>query len=128
MTMLRLGIIALAALWTGTSHAASCKAMTNSQLTELTANGITLKLGGEGHGYAGSLKLKKDGTGKGAATTDSGDKIDLAGTWYVADGKFCRTWKGGNQSGKEVCEKWCLTSDRSVDVLVGKKVIGVNSW
>ena len=29
---------------------------------------------------------------------------------------------------KEVCEKWCLTSDRSVDVLVGKKVIGVNSW
>jgi hypothetical protein len=127
MTMLRLGIIAFAALWTGTSHAESCKAMTTSQLSELTANGIALKLGGEGQGYVGDLKLKKDGTGKGGATTDSGKKIDIKGTWYIANDKFCRTWAGLND-GQEVCEKWCLTSGNSVDVYNGKKVIGVNSW
>lgn len=127
MKLLSICIVASTALWSGTSQAESCKAMTTGQMSDLTAKGITLKLGGEGQGYAGSLKLKKDGTAKGGATTDSGDKIDIKGTWYLANDNFCRTWQGLND-GQEVCEKWCLTSGNSADVYNGTKKIGVNSW
>ena len=127
MKLLRFGLIAFAALWAGSSHAESCKVMTTGELTELTAKGITLKLGGAGQGYAGTLKLKKDGTGKGGAKTDSGKKIEIQGTWFIANDKFCRTWAGLDDD-QEVCEKWCLTSGNSVDVYKGNKVIGVNSW
>ena len=109
------------------AFAQSGKQMTNEQLVQLTANGVTLKLGGEGMGYAGNLKLSRDGKGKGSATTDGGGKVSLSGTWKIKDGMFCRTWKEHN-NGKEVCETWYLTSGNSVEVYNGKEKIGVNSW
>lgn len=127
MTSLRIAIVCTALVWSGASHAASCKAMNNDQLTQLTANGITLTLGGEGQGYVGTLKLKKDGTGKGSATTDAGGKIKIAGNWSIRDGKFCRTW-ADLDGGQEVCETWCLTSGNTVDVYNGDAKLGVNSW
>jgi hypothetical protein len=109
------------------SHAQSCKALSTDQLAQLTSKGVTLKLGGEGEGYSGSLKLNKNGSAKGGATTDAGDKISIAGKWRIADNKFCRTWSDLND-GKEVCETWCLVSGSSVDVYNGNRKIGVNSW
>ena len=107
--------------------AQSGKPLTNEQLVQLTQNGITLKLGGEGEGYIGSLKLSKNGEGNGSATTDAGEKISIIGTWRIKDGKFCPTWKDLND-GEEVCETWYLTSGNSVEVYLGKERIGVNSW
>jgi hypothetical protein len=101
--------------------------MTNDQLVQLTANGIVLKLGGKGEGYAGKLTLRKDGTGKGSAKTDAGDTISISGTWTIRDGKFCRTWAKLND-GKELCETWYLSSPNSAEVFDGKRRIGVNAW
>ena len=101
--------------------------MTNKQLVKLTANGLVMTLGGEGEGYAGKLTLKKDGTGKGSAKTDAGDKIAISGTWQIRDGKFCRVWAKLND-GKELCETWYLTSGNSVEVFDGKRRVGVNAW
>ncbi|MDJ0640372.1 MAG: hypothetical protein QNJ20_16215 [Paracoccaceae bacterium] len=103
------------------------RAMTQDQLKELTADGVTLKLGGEGHGYSGELMLAADGTGKGAAKTDDGTVLSLTGTYEVRDGQFCRSWMEFSD-GAEVCETWMLTSDNSVDVMVDGNKIGVNSW
>ena len=129
MKSLGIALITIAALSAGSSDAQSCKAMTTEQLQQLTVNGANLKLGGEGKGYSGSLKLKKDGTGKGSAKTDAGQKIDFSGKWYIADDRFCRNWTGDlGDSGQDVCEKWCLTSGRSVDVYNGNSMIGTNSW
>ena len=103
--------------------AQSGKAMTTEQLTQLTANEITLKLGGEGMGYTGSLKLSSDGKGEGSVN----GTIPITGTWKIEDGKFCRIWKEHDE-GKQVCETWYLTSERAVEVYNGKKKLGVNSW
>ncbi len=93
----------------------------------LTENGLTLKLGGKGEGYAGTLKLSKDGRGKGSAKTDAGRIINIVGTWQIKGDQFCRAWTDLND-GKEVCETWISASPRSVDVYVGDRKIGVNSW
>ena len=125
--MAKLAVFALSLLVANAAFAQSGEQMTNEQLVQLTAKGVTLKLGGEGRGYAGSLKLSKDGKGKGSATTDGGGKVSLSGTWKISDGMFCRTWKEHNK-GKEVCETWFLTSSNSVEVFNGKEKIGFNSW
>ena len=101
--------------------------MTNDQLVQLTANGLSMTLGGKGEGYSGKLTLKKDGTGKGSAKTDAGDKISISGTWEIRDGKFCRVWAKLND-GKELCETWYLTSGNSAEVFDGKRRVGVNAW
>ena len=124
---IRFAVFAFVLSAAGVAFAQSGKPLTNEQLVQLTENGITLKLGGEGEGYVGSLKLSKNGKGKGSATTDSGDKISIVGTWKIVDGKFCRTWKDLND-GKQLCETWYPTSGSSVDVYDGKRKVGVNSW
>lgn len=101
--------------------------MTEEELSALTANGITLKLGGEGMGYQGELALAADGTAKGGAKMDNGNELSIAGTWAIKDGKFCRTW-ADLDGGKEVCETWIKTSDNSVEVYNGDQMLGVNSW
>ena len=115
------------AVFTGPIFAKPNNAMTGEQLQQLLSNGITLTLGGQGQGYAGTLKLTSNGKGKGSATTDSGDKISIAGVWSIKGNEFCRTWTDLND-GNEVCESWVLTSGRSVDVFNDDKKIGVNSW
>ena len=117
----------LAMFVAGAGHAQSGKPLDNDQLVGLTKNGITLQLGGEGTGYTGSLKLSRNGKGKGSATMDDGNKISIVGTWAIKDGKFCRTWSDLD-GGKEVCEHWYPTSGRSVDVYNGNAKLGVNSW
>lgn len=102
-------------------------AMTNDELTALTANGVTLVLGGDGMGYNGELALAADGTAKGGAKMDNGNELSIAGTWSIKDGKFCRTW-ADLDDGKEVCETWIKTSDNSVEVYNGDQMVGVNSW
>ncbi len=109
------------------SGALAQKGLTGAQLTDLTGKGITLKLGGAGQGYEGTLKLSANGNGKGSAVTDAGNKISIVGTWTIEGDKFCRVWKDLDE-GQEVCETWVPTSDRSVDVYNGKRKIGVNSW
>ena len=101
--------------------------MTEEELSALTANGITLKLGGEGMGYQGELALAADGTAKGGAKMDNGNELSIAGTWAIKDGKFCRTW-ADLDGGKEVCETWVKTSDNSVEIYNGDQMLGVNSW
>lgn len=101
--------------------------MTADELTALTANGVTLKLGGEGMGYTGELVLKADGNAEGGATMDNGNTLSIGGTWAIKDGKFCRVW-ADLDDGKEVCETWYKTSDTSVEVYNGDQMLGVNSW
>ena len=120
-------ITALSLFFPAAVLAQSGAQMTADQLTALTQNGITLQLGGKGQGYKGSLKLSKDGKGKGSALLDNGNKINIAGTWKVKGDKFCRRWTDLDE-GKEVCESWHLTSKRSVEVYNGRKKLGVNSW
>lgn len=114
------------ALFAGTASSQD-KTMTQDQLEKLTANGVTLKLGGEGHGYSGVLQLTADGTGKGSAKTDDGTVLSLTGSYEVRDGQFCRSWVEFD-AGAEVCETWIFTSENSVDVMVDGNKIGVNSW
>jgi hypothetical protein len=101
--------------------------MTSDELTALTANGVTLVLGGEGMGYKGELVLGADGKGEGGATMDNGNKLSIAGTWAIKNGKFCRTWIDLD-GGQEVCETWYKTSESSVEVYNGDTMLGVNSW
>ncbi|HEY6919543.1 MAG TPA: hypothetical protein VI412_09780 [Tabrizicola sp.] len=101
--------------------------MTNDELAALTANGLTLTLGGDGMGYKGELALASDGTAKGGAKMDNGNELSIAGTWEIRDGKFCRTW-ADLDGGKEVCETWVKTSDNSVEIYNGDQKLGVNSW
>lgn len=121
--------IALAgsALVLAVTAAVAQESMTTEELTALLDGGRELTLGGEGHGYVGSLMLNADGTGVGQATTDSGNVINIAGTWHIADGRFCRTWEALDD-GQEVCETWIKTSANSVDVYKGDSKLGVNSW
>ncbi|MBS3978510.1 MAG: hypothetical protein KGZ77_01765 [Rhodobacteraceae bacterium] len=101
--------------------------MTTEELTSLTANGVTLTLGGAGMGYTGELALAADGTATGGAKMDNGNTLSIAGTWAIRDGQFCRTW-ADLDGGKEVCETWIKTSDTSVEVYNGDQMLGVNSW
>jgi hypothetical protein len=101
--------------------------MTGAELTALLSAGKTIKLGGAGEGYAGTLTLHPDGTGSGTAKTDAGEEITLTGSWRIKDDTFCRKWEGRNE-GKEICEVWVYTGPKKVNVLVEGEKIGVNSW
>lgn len=128
MKQITITLAALLILAGGTTDAnAAGKAMKGSQLETLLANGKTINLGGKGEGYAGTLVLAKDGTGKGSAKTDDGKTITLQGTWKIKGDKFCRAWEALD-SGKEVCETWRVKSPTQVEVYVGKKRAGLNSW
>jgi hypothetical protein len=113
--------------------AASEKQMTGTELKQLLESGITLKLGGEGEGYEGDLVLLPDGTGKGQAITDKGEKIILEGTWEIDGDEFCRVWEGLT-NGESVCERWIVIGENKVEVRrkdkkSGKyKKAGINSW
>ena len=92
MNFIRSTSIALFVLAAAPAFAQSGNKMTGDQLAELTANGVVLKLGGDGEGYSGTLELQPDGTAKGGATTDGGVKIQIVGTWAIRGDKFCRVW------------------------------------
>ncbi len=104
------------------------KAMTSEQLRDLLSSGKTLILGGPGSGYSGQLMIYADGTASGGALTDAGVKIEFSGVWKVVHNQFCRTWQGGSDSGKNVCETWIMTAPNSVKVMAKGRTIGVNSW
>ncbi len=103
-------------------------AMTGAELHVLLDDGQDLILGGAGMGYEGSLALKSDGTGEGDVKTSTGEIFAIKGVWRITGDKFCRTWEGGRDAGKEICERWLRSGDKSVTVMVDKKNYGVNSW
>jgi hypothetical protein len=109
-----------------TSVFAADELMTGAEFTTLIGSGKTINLGGQGEGYAGTLELKADGTGSGAAKTDAGKKVVIKGTWAIKDDRFCRKWKGLD-GGKEVCEAWKKVGTNKVEVLKVEK-LGVNWW
>jgi hypothetical protein len=111
---------------TGTASSPQ-KQMTGPQLKSLLEAGKDLKLGGPGHGYHGELTLNQDGTGKGQAIADSGEKFIIEGTWEIVGDEFCRTWKDMDD-GKTVCERWILIKENKVEVHTSAGKIGVNSW
>jgi hypothetical protein len=108
--------------------AIAAEKMTGRELTALLAGGKTIILGGEGKGYSGTLSLTTDGKGKGSVTLESGDVIPIEGVWSIKRDRFCRTWKGGRDAGKEICETWTKTGPKTVEVFNGKKDMGSNSW
>lgn len=110
-----------------TGSIAEAKDLANDDLTALLAGGKTLKLGGEGLGYSGTLTVSSNGTAKGAAKTDGGKEIVINGTWRIEGNRFCRTWETLDQ-GREVCERWVLVAPNRVEAYNGDKMIGINSW
>lgn len=122
-------MLATALMLSGAAFEANAagKAMKGAELGALLNDGKTVNLGGKGEGYSGTLVLAKDGTAKGSVKTDDGTTINLGGTWKIKGDKFCRTWKDLD-SGKEVCETWRVKSPTQVEVYVGKKRAGLNSW
>lgn len=126
MRNLLLSTLLFAGLAASTAYAAG-KDMKEAELKSLLEGGKTLQLGGKGLGYTGTLDLAADGTGKGAAQPDGGDKIVINGKWRIKGDKFCRTWEGLD-GGKEVCERWHLVAPNKVEVYQGKQMTGVNSW
>jgi len=102
------------------------EAMTGEEFKALLENGLTLKLGGPGMGYQGSVRLEPDGTGAGAVKTDGGEKLDITGTWTIEGDQFCRKWAFNNF--KKECESWWKSGKNRVDVTVGGRIVGVNSW
>ncbi|WP_431321575.1 hypothetical protein [Rhizobium sp. YTU87027] len=121
-----IGVIAMTVAICG--PAAAAEKMTGEELTALLGRGKELILGGPGKGYAGSLTLDANGSGKGQVKLDNGQVIPIEGVWAIKKDKFCRTWKGGRDAGKEICETWVKTGPKSVEVMVGKRDLGVNSW
>jgi hypothetical protein len=121
-----LSVAVAALLMSGAADAA--ETMTGKELTTLLGHGKNLILGGPGKGYAGSLSLSADGKGKGQIKLDSGDVIPIEGVWAIKKDRFCRTWKGGRDAGKQICESWVKTGPKSVEAMVGKKDLGTNSW
>lgn len=117
--------VALAVMFAGcaTSHADD---MSGEDLKALLADGLTMKLGGPGEGYTGEVKLSLDGTGVGSAVLDDGKVLDIRGTWEVAGDQFCRNWQFDDF--KRTCETWRKVGPNRVDVLIGGKRVGVNSW
>lgn len=118
-------LIVLAA---SSSLAMAGQQMSGKDLTSLLGQGKTIMLGGKGMGSSGSLMLSADGKGKGEAKLDNGTVIPIEGTWQVKGNKFCRTWTGGRDANKEVCETWIKKGAKAVTVRAGKKDLGVNSW
>lgn len=110
------------------TQALAASVMSETDLKALLGDGKTLTLGGPKDGYSGSLNLTKDGHGSGSIKLSSGDVISIEGVWRINGNKFCRTWKGGRDAGKEVCETWTKTGANSVHVTSGKKDLGNNSW
>ena len=102
--------------------------MTGAELTALLKDGKTLTLGGAGLGYTGELVINKDGTARGEGKTDKGQTFSIEGKWVIKGSQFCRTWQGGRDSGKQVCETWVVTGPKTVKAMVKGKQIGVNSW
>ncbi|MGR9203994.1 hypothetical protein ACU8OG_08615 [Rhizobium leguminosarum] len=125
--MRKIFLAGLSVMFFGT-QAFAATAMTGKELQALLSNGKELTLGGPKEGYAGQLSIMKDGTAHGQVKLDSGDVIPIEGVWHITGNKFCRTWKGGRDAGKEICETWNKTGPNSVRVLNGKKDLGKNSW
>lgn len=101
-------------------------AMKGSELTALLSGGKTINLGGPGESYSGTLTLAADGTGNGSGKENSGAAFTITGTWKIKGDKFCRQWNiNGN---KEICETWVMVGPNKVNVMDGKKKIGVNWW
>ena len=100
--------------------------MSGKEIKMLLADGITLKLGGPSMGYTGSVRLEPDGTGTGSVKTDRGKKLDITGTWTIEGDQFCRKWAFDNYV--KTCEIWRISGEKKVDVIVGGKKIGINSW
>ena len=121
-----IGLVATSLAICGTATAA--ERMTGKELTALLSHGKELILGGPGKSYAGSLMLDANGTGKGQVKLDCGEVIPIEGVWAIKKDKFCRTWNGGRDAGKEICESWVKIGPKSVEVMVGKKDYGTNSW
>ena len=95
-------------------------------LKSLLASSLTMKLGGSGEGYKGTVRLVPDGTGFGSVTLDSGKKLDITGTWTIEGNHFCRKWKFNSY--KKECETWRKMGENKVEVLVNGRKVGVNSW
>lgn len=119
MTAILLGACATAS--------AESRGLEQAQLEALLSGGRTVQLGGPGMGYAGTLELRADGTGRGQAKTDGGNTITIRGNWEIRDGKFCRTW-AGLDGGATICETWVPVGANTVDVFNGGQKIGRNSW
>ena len=101
--------------------------MSGEELSALLNGGKTIKLGGKGEGYSGTLDIKADGTAQGSAKTAGGRTISIAGTWYIKNNEFCRKWVDLD-NGEEVCEAWKKVSTNKVEVQVNMAKIGVNYW
>ncbi len=108
--------------------ALAASAMTAKEMSTLLSNGKEITLGGPSAGYSGHLSLNKDGTGHGEVKLQDGTVIPIDGVWHLSGNKFCRTWKGGRDAGKEICETWNKAGKNSVHAMNGKKDLGVNSW
>jgi hypothetical protein len=102
--------------------------MTGAQLTALLSQGKTLTLGGPGTGMSGELTISADGTAVGHGQGDKGFKFDIEGVWKIKGDQFCRTWKGGRDSGKEVCETWIVVAPNKAKIMANGKDIGLKSW
>ena len=100
--------------------------LSGDDLRDLLADGLTLELGGPGEGYTGEVRLEPDGTGTGSAVLDSGQELDITGTWEIVGNQFCRKWAYDDY--KRTCETWKRVGSNRVDVLVGGERIGTNSW
>ncbi len=100
--------------------------MSGDEIRALIGDGITFKLGGPGEGYEGNIKLEPDGTGKGSAVLNNGKKLDVTGTWVLEGDQFCRKW--AFEDYKRTCETWKMVGPKRIEVFVGGKRIGVNSW
>mgnify|MGYP000955720674 CR=1 FL=1 len=115
-------IVAMLAAWP-----ANAQDMTGAELHALLDGGKTIKLGGKGEGYSGTLNVKGDGKASGKAKTDDGSQLNISGTWTIKGDKFCRKWKALD-GGKQVCETWKKNGPNSAEVFVGSKRAGLNSW
>ncbi|NNG03543.1 MAG: hypothetical protein HKM95_05510 [Inquilinus sp.] len=105
---------------------ASRQDMTGEELRALLANGLTVKLGGAGEGYAGEVRLSPDGNGVGQATFEDGRSLDVTGTWTIEGDRFCRAWKFNDF--KRECETWRKLGDNKAEVFVDGERVGLNSW
>jgi len=119
--------VALVAFGVGAANAAD-HTMTSAELSALLKDGKTLTLGGPGMGMTGQLVINKDGSAAGQGKLDSGQTFTISGKWLIKGNQFCRTWQGGRDSGKQVCETWVMTGPTTVKSMVKGKQIGVNSW
>jgi hypothetical protein len=111
-----------------TNASAADHKMTGAELTTLLGHGKTVMMGGPGLGMTGQLVVNADGTASGSGKVDSGQTFNISGTWLIKANQFCRTWQGGRDSGKQVCETWVLTAPNVARVMVKNKQIGQNSW